>query len=49
MPVVQQPEAYLGNAATLLDENGKIMNEGTIQFLQSFVDTFVDLIKRYQG
>ena len=49
MPVVQQPEAYLGNAATLLDENGKIKNEGTIQFLQSFVDTFVDLIKRYQG
>ena len=49
MPVVQQPEAYLGNTATLLDENGKVTNEGTVQFLQSFVDTFVDLIKRYQG
>ena len=49
MPVVQQPEAYIGNTAALLDENGKVKNEGTIQFLQSFVDTFVDLIKRYQA
>ena len=24
MPVVQQPEAYLGNTAALLDENGKV-------------------------
>ena len=24
MPVVQQPEAYIGNAAALLDENGKV-------------------------
>ena len=49
MPVVQQPEAYLGNTATLLDENGKVKEKGTVQFLQSFVDAFVDLIKRYQG
>ena len=49
MPVVQQPEAYLGNTATLLDENGKVKEQGTVQFLQSFVDAFVDLIKRYQG
>ena len=47
MPVVQQPEAYIGNAAALLDENGKVKNQGTVQFLQSFVDTFIDLIKRY--
>ena len=49
MPVVQQPEAYLGNTAALLDENGNVKNEGTVQFLQSFVDTFVNLIKKYQG
>ena len=49
MPVVQQPEAYLGNTAALLDENGKVKDQGTVQFLQSFVDAFVDLIKRYQG
>lgn len=49
MPVVQQPEAYLGNITALLDEGGKVKNEGTIQFLQSFVDTFVNLIKKYQA
>lgn len=46
MPVVQQPEVYLANVATLLDEGGKINNDDTIQFLQSFVDTFVKLIKQ---
>ena len=48
MPVVQQPEAYLANVATLLDENGKINNEDTVQFLQSFVDAFVNLIYTYK-
>ena len=47
MPVVQQPEAYISNAAALLDENDKISNEGTVQFLQSFVDAFIDLIEKY--
>jgi chromate reductase len=46
MPVVQQPEAYIGNSAELLDENGKINNEETIQFLQTVVDTFVELINK---
>lgn len=49
MPVVQQPEVYLANSQDLLDENGKINKQDTIQFLQSFVDAFVDLIQRYKG
>lgn len=49
MPTVQQPEAYIANVATLFDENGKINKQDTIQFLQSFVDVFVDLIKKYQS
>lgn len=48
MPVVQQPEVYLANSQDLIDENGKIKSQDTIQFLQSFVDAFVDLIQRYQ-
>ena len=48
MPILQQPEAYLANSSELVDENGKINNEGTIQFLQSFVDAFVELIKKHQ-
>ncbi|MGJ9459923.1 NADPH-dependent FMN reductase [Oceanobacillus sp. CF4.6] len=49
MPLVQQPEAYISNVVALLDENGKVKNEGTVEFLQSFVYTFVDLIKKYQA
>ncbi|MCM3569493.1 NADPH-dependent FMN reductase [Neobacillus mesonae] len=49
MPILQQPEAYIGNVADLLDENGKLKNEGTVQFLQTFVNAFVDLITRYKG
>ncbi|MCU9595708.1 NAD(P)H-dependent oxidoreductase [Caldibacillus thermolactis] len=46
MPVVQQPEAYIGSVHELLDENG-MFNNDTRQFLQSFVDAFVDLIKKH--
>ena len=49
MPVVQQPEAYLGSVHELLDEEGKFNNEGTVQFLQSFVGAFTDLINKHNG
>ena len=48
VPVVQQPEAYIGSVHDILDEKGKINNEDTVQFLQSFVDAFVDLINKHQ-
>lgn len=47
MPVVQQPEMYLSNSAQLLDADGKINNEGTVTFLQSFVDVFVKQIENH--
>ncbi|MFD1473036.1 NADPH-dependent FMN reductase [Companilactobacillus mishanensis] len=46
MPVVQQPEAYLGNVTNMLDQDGKV-SEGTTTFFQSIVDSFVDLLNRY--
>lgn len=46
MPVVQQPEAYIGNSSELFDDNGNIKDEETVQYLQSVVDTFVELIKK---
>ncbi|MEK3856562.1 NADPH-dependent FMN reductase [Cytobacillus sp. FSL H8-0458] len=49
MPLVQQPEAYIGNVVGLLDEKGKIKDERTVQFLQTFVDAFVDLIRKHQA
>lgn len=46
MPVVQHPEVYLSHSAKLIGENGKITDEGTTDFLQSFVDQFVQLIEK---
>lgn len=46
MPMVLQPEAYIGNSPSLFDENGKITNADTIKFLQSFIDAFIDLINK---
>jgi chromate reductase len=48
MQVVQQPEAYITGTYEMFDENGKINNVETTQFLQSFVDAFVGLIKKFQ-
>ncbi|HLR02976.1 MAG TPA: NAD(P)H-dependent oxidoreductase [Virgibacillus sp.] len=47
MPVVQQPEAYIGNVAGLLGEDGKITAEDTVAFLQTFVDAFVNLVQKH--
>lgn len=41
IPTMQQPEAYIGNAATLFDANGFLVNETTREFLQKFIDSFV--------
>jgi chromate reductase, NAD(P)H dehydrogenase (quinone) len=40
VPAMQQPEAYIGNAATLFNAQGGLINEQTRQFLQNFMDTF---------
>ncbi|BDH61807.1 ACP phosphodiesterase [Lysinibacillus sp. PLM2] len=48
MPTVLQPEVYLANSFELFDEDGKFNNQGTIDFLQTFVNTFVDLINKYK-
>ncbi|WP_026882061.1 NADPH-dependent FMN reductase [Clostridium akagii] len=44
IPTMQQPEAYIGNVATLLDENGDLTNERTQEFLQIFIDAFVNWV-----
>lgn len=40
IPAMQQPEAYVGNAAALFDEKGLLINEGTRNFLQKFMDAY---------
>lgn len=44
MSTVQQPEAYIGNVESLLDEQGKINNSGTVAVLQSVVDALVKMV-----
>ncbi|HEY2419988.1 MAG TPA: NAD(P)H-dependent oxidoreductase [Neobacillus sp.] len=40
MPAMQQPEAYIGNVTSLLDDSGTLTNEGTRGFLKKFMDSF---------
>ncbi len=40
IPTMQQPEAYIGNAASLFDDNGALVNERTGEFLQKFMNSF---------
>lgn len=41
MPTLGQPEAYIGNATTLFDDSGNLINEETKAFLQSFISAFI--------
>lgn len=47
MPVVQQPETYIGIEEDSFDENGNLIDDRIISSIQSLVDAFVELIKRY--
>jgi chromate reductase, NAD(P)H dehydrogenase (quinone) len=51
VPTMQQPEAYLGHADKLFDEQGKIASDGTSKFLQAFMQAFATWIEtvRSQG
>ncbi|HEX7647189.1 MAG TPA: NAD(P)H-dependent oxidoreductase [Noviherbaspirillum sp.] len=40
VPVLQQPEAYIGNGANLFDDKGGIASESTREFLQKFLGAF---------
>ncbi|MCO7507094.1 MULTISPECIES: NADPH-dependent FMN reductase [Pseudomonas] len=46
VPCMQQPEAYVGGAATLFDEHGKL-SEKTRPFLQSFIDSYAAWVARH--
>lgn len=40
VPTMQQPEAYIGGASKLFDENGNLTNDSTRDFLRNFIDSF---------
>lgn len=39
-----QPEVFLGQSPTLLNENGSFANKETSDFVQAYVDRFVELV-----
>jgi len=45
VPAMQQPEAYIGGANKLFDENGCLANDGTRKFLHGFMEAFVSWVE----
>ena len=45
MPALQMPEAYVGGAAKLFDDHGRLSNEGTRTFAKNFIDAFAGWIE----
>ena len=46
VPMMQQPEAYIGGAANLFDDKGNITNNSTREFLGKFMQAFATWIER---
>jgi chromate reductase len=44
---LQQPEAYIGNVMSLLDEDGNLANEDTKKFLKFYVDAFLNWSNKF--
>src|SRR5437868_2169727 len=49
IPVLQQPEAYIGNAADLFDNNGEITKKDTQAFLQKFIEAYANWVEKFTG
>jgi chromate reductase, NAD(P)H dehydrogenase (quinone) len=45
VPTMQQPEAYIGNAANLFDESGKLANDSIKEFVTKFIQAFARWIE----
>jgi chromate reductase, NAD(P)H dehydrogenase (quinone) len=45
MPAMQQPEAYIGGVAKLLDAEGNLANADTREFLRKFMESFTAWIE----
>ena len=46
VPMMQQPEAYVGGAANLFDDKGNMSNASTREFLGKFMQAFAAWIER---
>lgn len=46
VPMMQQPEAYIGGGASLFDDKGGIASDSTREFLEKFLQAFAQWIDR---
>ncbi|MEY8353632.1 NAD(P)H-dependent oxidoreductase [Lachnospiraceae bacterium 54-53] len=46
---LQQPEAYISNVASLLNENGEVADESTLNHLKNFMEAFSDWVNTVSG
>ena len=47
VPMMQQPEAYVGGADKLLDEAGNVTNENTRKFLETFMTAYAAWVEKH--
>jgi chromate reductase len=47
MPILGQPETYIGNSLSLFDEAGALVNDATAEFLRGFATVFAQWIERH--
>lgn len=47
MPVMQQPEAYIGKAAEIFDTQGNISNDSTRKFVTKFIEAYDKWISNF--
>jgi chromate reductase len=45
IPVLQQPEAYIGQAGNLFNAQGEITNEETKKFLRNFINSYAQWVE----
>lgn len=49
VPIVQQPEVFLGNSNLLIDESGKFNNESTIEFVKGYLDKYFKMLEEQEA
>jgi chromate reductase, NAD(P)H dehydrogenase (quinone) len=49
VPAMQQPEAYIGNAESLFDKDGNLVQESTRKFLLGFLEAFACWIEIHKA
>jgi len=47
VPTLQQPEAYIGGAAKLFDDEGRLINEGTQGFITKFMQAYAAWVEKH--